>query len=223
MFRANNVIQIRWNTSRYLPHLTLTSSKRNTWHLSLHICPFPQAQDILADVILNSLLEIIIGVKRLASRWGGNRYLFLSKALSPIILKSLFLLPPIRAAHAERGGGERTGHLHQLANHSGELIRAACSPEAWCCVGTTSDTTSVPSPSTLLRQRARAAFNCIFWQPVTTQRCPDVRWKCCPTRRRWYKTSHELNPLSGLLDPLIESRFFIQTIKQLRLIMASHI
>ena len=44
----------------------------------------------------------------------------------------------------------------------------------------------------LLRERARAAFNCIFWQPVTTQRCPDVRWNRCPIKRRSCKTSHEL-------------------------------
>lgn len=132
------------------------SSKKNTWHLSLHTCPCPRAEDILADVILRPELEIIIGVKRLAFRWGRNRILslfFLTEALFPINLKSLFLLPPIRAGYAEWGGGEGTGHLHQPAIHSGELIRVAPSPEAWCFVGTTSDTTSAPSPPTPRRER----------------------------------------------------------------------
>lgn len=111
--------------------------------------------------------------------------LFLTRALSPVILKSLFLLPPIRAGHTEWGGGERTGHLHQPANHSGELIRAACSPEAWCCVGTTSDTTSVPSASTRLweragvRKRVGAFQNATPWQRVTTLRCPKVMCNRC--------------------------------------------
>lgn len=152
------MIKIRWVTSRYLAHLTLTSSKKNIWHLSLHTCPSPQAQDRLADVILKPVLEIIIGVKRLAVRWGGNICFpsLLTKALSPVILEPLFILPPIRCGHAEWGGGEGTGHLHQPANHSGELIRAARSPQAWCCIGTTSNTTSVPLSSTPLRERVRA-------------------------------------------------------------------
>lgn len=82
----------------------------------------------------------------------------LTKALSTIILKSLFLLQPIRGRHTERER-ERMGHLHQPANHSGELIRVALSPEAWCCVGTTSDTTSVPSASTPLIEEAGVRKN----------------------------------------------------------------
>lgn len=94
------------------------------------------------------MLGIIIGVHSHEAEIDFLLLSLLTKALSPVILKSFFLLPPIRAGHAEWGGGERTGHLHQPANHSGELIRAACSPEAWCYVGTTSDTTSVLSAST---------------------------------------------------------------------------
>lgn len=76
---AKTMIKIRWyKNCRNLERQTLASSKRNTWHLSLHTCPCPRAQHILADVILRPELEIIIGVKRVAFRWGGNRFLFLS-------------------------------------------------------------------------------------------------------------------------------------------------
>lgn len=147
--------------------------------------------------------------------------LTLNKALSPVRVKSLFLLPPIRGEHAERGGGERTGHLHRPAYHSGELIRGARSPVAWCCAGTTSDTTSALSASTPRRETSRRKKA----RHRLLTACHNIKVSRCNTLLKTALTACLLSH-SGLLEPQTELwllLFVVQWIKQLKLITAAQI
>lgn len=115
-------------------------------------CSRPRAWNRRAHVVLRTEREILIEVDMLELKRGGNPNFFNHCLLSFYSLS--FFCQQLEAGMLSEGGGERTDHLHQPANHSGELIRAARSPQPGCRLGTTSDTTPAPLPPTARRQRA---------------------------------------------------------------------
>lgn len=73
----------RWETSRYLAHLTLTSSRKNIWYLSLHTCSSLNAFRHNAWCNSQTYPEIMIGVKGLVFWWGWSRSCFFFSVFWP--------------------------------------------------------------------------------------------------------------------------------------------
>ena len=128
----------------------------------------------------------------------------LSKVLSPVILKSLFLLPPIRGRHAEWGGGERERGRAisiSLLTTQGSSLERPAAQRLGVVVGTTSDTPSEPSASTPWEGNAA-----IRRREELSTASPDSPSQHKVSRCRSATTASSWNNFlwAGLLNPLIE-------------------